>query len=154
MSIESRAVVAEARLQNAPCCPIAIVACYSGSSQDDHHVRAPHCPSSAPRASLTVIADTARRHLRARLSEETRSGRDRAPAGAIDNGDEHGDEHGYEHGHHELGHQHSDHHVDVAPAHGPLARAASTKHGTPKTVQSPSAWSDSLGCSSCTGMGP
>jgi len=23
-------------LENAPCCPIAIVACYSGSSQDDH----------------------------------------------------------------------------------------------------------------------
>ncbi|KAF8665571.1 hypothetical protein AX16_000029 [Volvariella volvacea WC 439] len=26
-------------LENAPCCPIAIVACYSGSSQDDHNVR-------------------------------------------------------------------------------------------------------------------
>ncbi|KAH9927124.1 uncharacterized protein BXZ73DRAFT_90814 [Epithele typhae] len=25
-------------LENAPCCPIAIVACYSGSSQDDHHL--------------------------------------------------------------------------------------------------------------------
>src|SRR5579863_752836 len=25
-------------LQNAPCCPIAVVACYSGSSADDHHV--------------------------------------------------------------------------------------------------------------------
>ncbi|KAF8505445.1 hypothetical protein F5888DRAFT_435313 [Russula emetica] len=25
-------------LQNAPCCPIAIVACYSGSSADDHHM--------------------------------------------------------------------------------------------------------------------
>ena len=25
-------------LQNAPCCPIAVVACYSGSSVDDHHV--------------------------------------------------------------------------------------------------------------------
>jgi len=25
-------------LQNAPCCPIAIVACYSGSSTDDHHI--------------------------------------------------------------------------------------------------------------------
>ncbi|PPR02454.1 hypothetical protein CVT24_002003 [Panaeolus cyanescens] len=25
-------------LQNAPCCPIAIVACYSGSSQEDHNV--------------------------------------------------------------------------------------------------------------------
>ena len=24
--------------QNAPCCPIAVVACYSGSSQDDHNV--------------------------------------------------------------------------------------------------------------------
>lgn len=27
-------------LKNAPCCPIAVVACYSGSSADDHHVRA------------------------------------------------------------------------------------------------------------------
>jgi hypothetical protein len=25
-------------LQNAPCCPIAVVACCSGSSADDHHV--------------------------------------------------------------------------------------------------------------------
>ncbi|KIL68229.1 hypothetical protein M378DRAFT_196694 [Amanita muscaria Koide BX008] len=25
-------------LENAPCCPIAIVACYSGSSQDDHYL--------------------------------------------------------------------------------------------------------------------
>ncbi|KAH9850049.1 hypothetical protein C2E23DRAFT_736179 [Lenzites betulinus] len=25
-------------LENAPCCPIAVVACYSGSSQDDHHM--------------------------------------------------------------------------------------------------------------------
>jgi len=25
-------------LQNAPCCPIAVVACYSGSSADDHHM--------------------------------------------------------------------------------------------------------------------
>jgi len=25
-------------LQNAPCCPIAVVACYSGSSTDDHHM--------------------------------------------------------------------------------------------------------------------
>ncbi|KAJ7638576.1 hypothetical protein FB45DRAFT_903264 [Roridomyces roridus] len=25
-------------LENAPCCPIAVVACYSGSSQDDHHL--------------------------------------------------------------------------------------------------------------------
>jgi uncharacterized protein (UPF0303 family) len=25
-------------LQNAPCCPIAVVACHSGSSSDDHHV--------------------------------------------------------------------------------------------------------------------
>lgn len=25
-------------LENAPCCPIAIVACYSGSSADDHHL--------------------------------------------------------------------------------------------------------------------
>ncbi|CAA7260259.1 unnamed protein product [Cyclocybe aegerita] len=25
-------------LENAPCCPIAIIACYSGSSQDDHHL--------------------------------------------------------------------------------------------------------------------
>jgi len=25
-------------LENAPCCPIAVVACYSGSSQDDHNL--------------------------------------------------------------------------------------------------------------------
>lgn len=25
--------------KNAPCSPIAVIACYSGSSQDDHHVR-------------------------------------------------------------------------------------------------------------------
>ncbi|KAF8640133.1 hypothetical protein AX17_001369 [Amanita inopinata Kibby_2008] len=25
-------------LENAPCCPIAIAACYSGSSYDDHHL--------------------------------------------------------------------------------------------------------------------
>lgn len=25
-------------LENAPCCPIAVVACYSGSSSDDHHL--------------------------------------------------------------------------------------------------------------------
>ncbi|KAI0269325.1 hypothetical protein BC834DRAFT_820234 [Gloeopeniophorella convolvens] len=25
-------------LENAPCCPIAVVACYSGSSTDDHHM--------------------------------------------------------------------------------------------------------------------
>ncbi|TFY72072.1 hypothetical protein EVG20_g920 [Dentipellis fragilis] len=25
-------------LENAPCCPIAVVACYSGSSADDHHM--------------------------------------------------------------------------------------------------------------------
>ncbi|KAI0722991.1 hypothetical protein C8Q76DRAFT_691576 [Earliella scabrosa] len=25
-------------LENAPCCPIAVVGCYSGSSQDDHHL--------------------------------------------------------------------------------------------------------------------
>ncbi|KAI0650144.1 hypothetical protein C8Q79DRAFT_942462 [Trametes meyenii] len=25
-------------LENAPCCPIGVVACYSGSSQDDHHM--------------------------------------------------------------------------------------------------------------------
>jgi len=25
-------------LENAPCCPIAVVACYSGSSSDDHHI--------------------------------------------------------------------------------------------------------------------
>ncbi|KAF7355039.1 hypothetical protein MSAN_01419400 [Mycena sanguinolenta] len=25
-------------LENAPCCPIAVVACYSGSSQDDHRL--------------------------------------------------------------------------------------------------------------------
>lgn len=28
--------------QNAPCCPIAIAACYSGSSVDDHHVSFSH----------------------------------------------------------------------------------------------------------------
>jgi len=25
-------------LENAPCCPIAVVACYSGSSPEDHHL--------------------------------------------------------------------------------------------------------------------
>ncbi|EKM59436.1 uncharacterized protein PHACADRAFT_114191 [Phanerochaete carnosa HHB-10118-sp] len=29
-------------LENAPCCPIAIAACYSGSSVDDHHVGFSH----------------------------------------------------------------------------------------------------------------
>ena len=26
------------KFQNALCCPIAVIACYSGSSKDDHHV--------------------------------------------------------------------------------------------------------------------
>ncbi|ETW84467.1 hypothetical protein HETIRDRAFT_416162 [Heterobasidion irregulare TC 32-1] len=30
-------------LENAPCCPIAVVACYSGSSTDDHHLVVTSC---------------------------------------------------------------------------------------------------------------
>ncbi|KAJ7781569.1 hypothetical protein B0H16DRAFT_1267647, partial [Mycena metata] len=43
-------------LENAPCCPIAIVACYSGSSKDDHQ----------------LVAATVRDYLR-RLSKNTSS---------------------------------------------------------------------------------
>ena len=41
-------------IQNAPCCPIAILACYSGSSQDDHHVRV-----RALRSALTDVINRA-----------------------------------------------------------------------------------------------
>jgi len=54
-------------LQNAPCCPIAVVACYSGSSADDHHMvvnsvrdylrkmsEGPEKPSPVPRGSVGI----------------------------------------------------------------------------------------------------
>ncbi|KAJ7047677.1 hypothetical protein C8F04DRAFT_17369 [Mycena alexandri] len=60
-------------LENAPCCPIAIVACYSGSSQDDHRVRTMlSLPAHMPRNIVKLVATTVRDYLK-RLSKHTSS---------------------------------------------------------------------------------
>lgn len=53
-------------LQNAPCCPIAVVACYSGSSTDDHHVCCAVAvyPESDVHDSCQMVVTSVRDYLR------------------------------------------------------------------------------------------
>lgn len=65
--------MAEARnaLKNAPCCPIAVVGCYSGSSQDDHNVSTPTILSSENTVEHFLEAGC---NGSARLPQEDRTG--------------------------------------------------------------------------------